>query len=56
MIRVSEHLADCPKEGIEFTVAPFYKLPSNKSIAITKEEMFIRQFKPSLNNLTLSRK
>ena len=50
---VSQHLADCSNKQIKFTVSPFYKISAEKDVLLAKEQLFIRQFKPSLNNLTL---
>ena len=52
---VSEHIDNCSNLDIKFCVTPFYKLPSSdRAIGLTKEAMFIKQFQPSLNNLSLS--
>jgi len=53
-IGVSEHLYNCSKNEIKFTVTPFYKISPDKTIGTTKEQLFIKQFQPSLNNLSLS--
>jgi hypothetical protein len=52
-IGVSEHIANCSSSNIQFNVTPFYKFSSNTT-GLVKEELFIEQFKPSLNKLSLS--
>lgn len=53
-IGVSEHIDKCCSHDIKFTVTPFYKISSDKTTGETKEQLFIQQFKPSLNKLSLS--
>ena len=54
---LSKHLEElnknCPIDDM-FTIIPFYKLKDNRSDTITKENFFIRRFKPKLNNLSLN--
>lgn len=48
---LSTHLDRCTKNDIKFKIFPFYKLKSeNLSIRISKENHFIKCFKPKLNN------
>ena len=54
-IGVSEHLDNCSSLKLKFTVTPFYKTSSDKDKSYAKEQLFIKQFKPSLNKLTLTR-
>ena len=54
---LSKHLEECNKNcpiDDMFTIIPFYKLKDNRSDTITKENFFIRRFKPKLNNLSLN--
>ena len=55
ILGVSEHIDNCSTEPIKFTVTPFYKLSSNKTVGTVKEKLFIKQFQPSLNKLHISR-
>ena len=50
---VSKHIDECSDKDIKFLITPFFKLTDSKSYGLIKEEMFIQQFKPSLNGLTL---
>ena len=50
---VSKHLKECSDKDIKFTVTPFFKISSNTTMGRAKEQLFINQFKPSLNRLTL---
>ncbi len=51
---VSKHLAECPTDSpIKFTVTPFFKLNDTKTEGLIKENLFIEQFNPKLNNLSL---
>ena len=57
ILRVSKHIARCAhNKEIKFLVAPFYKLSSNitRLDRERKEAMFIRLFKPPLNDLQIS--
>jgi hypothetical protein len=53
-IGVSEHIDKCSDLEIKFTVTPFYKISSDKIAGSAKEQLFINQFQPSLNKLSLS--
>ncbi len=50
---VSKHIDDCSDKKIKFLITPFFKLTDSKSYGLIKEEMFIQQFQPKLNGLTL---
>ena len=49
----SKHIDDCSDKDIKFLITHFFKLSDSTSFRLIKEEMFIQQFNPSLNGLTL---
>ena len=53
---LSKHLEDC-NQNCEikdmFIVTPFFKLSTDHSEALVKEQRFIARFKPNLNNLSV---
>ena len=51
---VSEHIEKCSSQAIKFSVTPFFKISSDKTLGEAKEQLFIQQFKPTLNKLGLA--
>ena len=50
---VSKHIAECSNMEPKFNIAPFFKISESTTEGLIKEEMFIKQFQPSLNNISL---
>lgn len=50
---VSKHLDECSSKDPKFTVTPFFKITNDKTQGQVKESLFIKQFEPKLNKLTL---
>ena len=51
ILNVSEHIATCSNDTLNFTIVPFYKMNTDCTITRReKEDYFIKKFNPSLNN------
>ena len=50
---VSKHISECSSTEPKFNITPFFKISASKTHGLIKEEMFIKQFQPSLNSLSL---
>ena len=53
-IGASKHLNECSTDKIKFNVTPFFKISSDKTQGQIKESLFIKQFEPKLNKLSLT--
>lgn len=47
---VSKHLYACPTTEPRFTITPFFKISDSTAEGLIKENIFIKQFQPSLNS------
>ena len=52
---VSQHLDECSKLEIKYSVTPFFKIPESRTAGLIKEQLFIKSFKPTLNSVQLTR-
>ncbi len=50
---VSRHIAECASDSLKFNVVPFFKLNESKTEGLVKEDLFIQQFNPKLNKVSL---
>ena len=52
-IGVSKHIDECSTHQPKFMVTPFYKFSGDKIKGEIKEQQFIKDFQPALNNVKL---